>query len=366
MGSHQLYDVLDDNLAVLLPASLVNAINSSVYANAPGGSPIETIPCEILQMVMKSMDLETLLAFIRASKTTHAAYKQAKALILHGIVEHTVSKELLPIVVNCFMAGSLRGLMWCQRPAGHNDNLPYYDPNATLEFIEHYISKQAMTLTLHPARFGIFEATRMVSIHKKLLRLTHEALRVYEGRYWDRNHQFVQYTREEMSRVLKALYLFEIVHLIVSPALTPLDADPRDRKVRNAFWKRFAPWDFEQMTHVVQVFMGPMMMRSESECTRTWLAEHNTNTYRHSPPIITPRYSNITVTKASINTTTSDAAKLADMMLPSAVGIASPDQSGDPLPSRCYFSMGSMASSKLEKAVTNISRSISSPPQRLG
>lgn len=268
MGSHQLYDVLDDNLAVLLPASLVNAINSSVYANAHGGSPIETIPCEILQMVMKSMDLETLLAFIRASKTTHAAYKQAKALILHGIVEHTVGQELLPIVVNCFMAGSLRGLMWSQRPAGHNDNLPYYDPSATLEFIEHYISEQALTLTLHPARFGMFEAIRMVSIHKKLLRLTHEALRVFEGRYWDRNHQFVQYTREEMSRVLKALYLFEIVHLIVSPALTPLDADPRDRKVRNAFWKRFAPWDFEQMTHVVQVFLGPMMMRSESEGTR--------------------------------------------------------------------------------------------------
>ncbi|KAI4598637.1 hypothetical protein KJ359_002527 [Pestalotiopsis sp. 9143b] len=295
MDSHLLDDDLDhlrdavDDSAVLLPATLINVIDFSASTNAPGGSPIETFPSEILQMIMKSMDLETLLVFTQASKTTHAAYKQAEALILHGVSENTIGAELLPIAANCFMAGSLRGLMWSQRPASHDDDLPYYDPDVTVEFIEHYISKQALTLTLPPAHFGIFEAIRLVSFHEKLLRLADEALRVFEGRYADRYQQFVQYTREEKNRVLKALYLFDLVHLIVSPALTPLDVDPRDRKVRNAFWRRFAPWDFEQVTHLVDTFLGPSMMRSESGYPRPWPAEYRTNTCCRSRQLSRPK-----------------------------------------------------------------------------
>ncbi|ETS81688.1 hypothetical protein PFICI_06690 [Pestalotiopsis fici W106-1] len=234
-----------DSRAVILVAKLVGD-------NVPGDSIIENLPTEMLQKIMMSMDAETLLAFIRTSKRVHLAYQGASNLIALGSSEQSVGPELLPIAVNCFMARALDLFPKATNPG--NKNMVF---SIAHSFIKSSISTQAMTRKLGRTYFSLQLALRLQSFHQAVVE-------VFDDMYLDSlrkdSSSFIEYTLEEKTRVLRALYLFELVHLLLVPVASFNDWRLQ-KGISAAFWKNFAPWDHSQVLYLVEDFLSQRVIK---------------------------------------------------------------------------------------------------------
>ncbi|KAK6204065.1 hypothetical protein LQW54_008526 [Pestalotiopsis sp. IQ-011] len=187
--------------------SPIMAVSSArAIPNSPGRSRIETLPGEIIHTIMKLMDAEDLLAFIQASKTMYEAYKEAEGLVAHAVCERIIGRELLPIALNCSMAEDLDLQDRIFSSLGSGVII-----RVANEFIESLI-------------FSIRARPRF---------------------------QVISCTKAEKTRILKAMYLFDLLRHLVTPVSSYRDVS-LEQAVCKMLRNKMGPWAFCQLKELVE------------------------------------------------------------------------------------------------------------------
>lgn len=215
--------------------------------DVPGDSVVARLPTEILQKIMGTMDAQTLLAFIQTSKRVHLTYKGASYLICLETIASTVGSDLLPIAVSCFMA---RRIDLFSKPINHNNKDLVF--SLATNFIRKFVSYQAMESTIPHTYFSLNLALCLQSFHQ-------EVVQVMEDMYLNplrrkSGTRSIEHIPEEKTRVLKSLYLFELVHLLIVPVASYNDRRLREN-IHSTFWRKFSLCDHAQMRYVVETFL---------------------------------------------------------------------------------------------------------------
>ncbi|KAI4598638.1 hypothetical protein KJ359_002528 [Pestalotiopsis sp. 9143b] len=208
----------------------------------PGRSLIETLPGEINHTIMKLMDAKDLLAFIQASKTMYGAYKEAEGLVAHAVCERSIGRELLPIALNCLMAEDLD--LQNRICSGLGSGVIIRVAN---EFIEMSVSRDASILTTRPRKFNLQLALRLQASHQKI---TFCPDTVFSIRARPR-FQVISCTKAEKTRILKAMYLFDLLRHLVTPVSSYRDIS-LEQAVCKTLRNKMGPWAFCQLKELVE------------------------------------------------------------------------------------------------------------------
>lgn len=210
--------------------------------NGSGRSRVETLPGEIIHTIMKHMDAKDLLAFIQTSKTMYEAYKEAEGLIAHAVCERTIGSEILPIALNCLMAESLD--LQDRIFSGLGSDVVIRIAN---KFIDTTVSRNASTLTTHPRKFNLHLALRLQASHQKIMDYPDTVFSIRPNPRF----QVISCTQAEKTRILKAMYLFDLVRHLVTPVTSYRDVS-FEQAVCKTLRNKMGPWAFFQLKELVE------------------------------------------------------------------------------------------------------------------
>ncbi|KAI9038964.1 uncharacterized protein KD926_010065 [Aspergillus affinis] len=211
-------------------------VNPSIQ---PDENTLCSLPVECRQTILGHLpDLQALQASILAHRSLHAAYFSHQTSILRRIVLQLISPELLPDAVLVLTSSRFNVEPWTRAKV--------------FSILKEH--RRALRGIPSPFRWTFRTASQLQTLHDHIKFMAKVFVNAASAECLSLSLADQPPSRLEWFRVARSFYRFEIYRNLFRGRYTP--ADFKYVEIWNAYYKRFAAWELEQIATVGNIYSG--------------------------------------------------------------------------------------------------------------